>query len=172
MGKVEIRVTDAPPADNITSVMVTVSKVEIHRVLAEQEQQKVQSGDNQTGQKVQAGDNQTLPGEWLTINIPAGANAFDLIKIKGIEQTLGADMVPVGKYTQVRLIVDKIEVALGDGKLKPATVPSGELKLVHPFDISASQPTTIVLDFDADKSVNVTGKDNIMVKPVIKLTVR
>ena len=167
-GTVEVGVTDAPPKDNVTSIMVTASKVEIHKATAEQEQQ-TQSGDNQTGEQQQVEQGE---GEWLIIDIADGANSFDLLEIKGIEKLLATSEVEAGKYTQVRLIIDKIEVALGDGEPKPAIVPSGELKFVHPFDVVAGEKTTILLDFDANKSVNITGKGKIQIRPVVKLTVQ
>lgn len=172
-GTLTVLVTDAPPKDEVTSIMVTASKLEIHRAVAEQERQQIQTGDNQTDnqtreqQQVQQGE-----GEWITIDIAEAARSFDLLKVKGVEQLFATGQVAAGKYTQVRLIIDKIEVALGGGELKPAKVPSGELKLVQPFDVLPSENTTIVLDFDADKSVNITGKDDIMVKPVVKLIVK
>lgn len=146
-GTLEVLVTDAPPKDEVTSIMVTVSKVEAHRETAGQ-------------------------GEWLTINVPESARTFDLLKIKGIEKALTTQDIAAGKYTQVRLTVDKIEVALGGGEPKPATVPGEELKIAQNFDVAEGQKTSIVLDFDADKSVTVTGADKITVKPVIKLIVK
>lgn len=168
IGTLEVRVTDAPPKEEVTSIMVTASQVQIHKAVAEQEQQQTQGGYTQTKEE----QDQQDKGEWLTINIADGAKSFDLLKIKGIEELLATSEVEAGKYTQVRLTIEKIEVALSDGILKPATVPSGELKFVHPFDVVAGEKTVILLDFDAAKSVNVTGNDKIQVKPVIKLVVK
>jgi len=156
LGTVKVYVTDAPPGDRVTSIMVTVSKIEIHKAAAEQEQQQTQQGG----------------GEWITIDISGNATTFDLLKISGIEEFLGASQVEAGKYTQVRLTIDNSEVTLGDKEPQAATVPSKELKLVRPFDVVAGETTDIILDFDADKSVTVTGADKIIVKPVVKLTVR
>jgi hypothetical protein len=50
-------------------------------------------------------------------------------------------------------------------------VPSGELKFVRPFDVIAGVTTDVKLDFDAQKSVNVTGNGKVMVKPVVKLAI-
>jgi len=36
-GVVEVHVTDAPPGNEVTSIMVKVSSVEIHKAVAEQE---------------------------------------------------------------------------------------------------------------------------------------
>ena len=166
-GTIQVYVTDAPPHEEVTSIMVTVAGVKVHKAAAEQEQEQAGS-DNQTS------DNQTRQGEgeWITIDISDNATSFDLLQIKGIEQFLGASEVAAGKYTQVRLVVDTIQVALGGGELQDATVPSNELKIVRPFDVVAGEATALILDFEADKMVNVTGSGKIIVKPVIKLTVR
>jgi len=169
-GTLQVYVTDAPPHDEVTGIMVTVAEVQVHKAVAEQEQEQAGS-DNQTQEQEQQ---QTQQGEseWITIDISDNLTAFDLLQIKGIEQFLGASEVAAGKYTQVRLVVDTIQVALGGGELQDATVPSNELKIVRPFDVVAGETTALILDFEADKMVTVTGSGKIIVKPVIKLTVR
>ncbi len=157
-GTLQVYVTDAPPRDEVTSIMVTVTEVQVHKAVAEQEQEQEQT---------QQGED-----EWITIDINDNATPFDLLQIKGIEQFLGASEVAAGKYTQVRLVVDTIQVALGGGELQDATVPSKELKIVRLFDVIAGEATTLILDFEADKMVTVTGSGKIIVKPVVKLTVR
>ena len=173
-GSLTVYVTDAPPRDEVTSIMVTVSEVQVHKAVAEQEQEQEQSAtDNQTQEQEQEQQQTQLgEGEWISISLSDNATTFDLLEIKGIEQYLGASEIAAGKYTQVRLVIDNIQVRLGEGELQDATLPSGELKIVRPFDIIAGEATAMVLDFDADKMVTVTGADKIMVKPVIKLTVR
>jgi heat shock protein HslJ len=136
-----------------------LSEVQVHKAVAEQEQ----------GQ-------QQAEGEWITIGVSENAAEFDLLDIEGIEQFLGSSEIEAGKYTQVRLVVDTIKVAFKDasgneGELEEAEVPSKELKLVHPFDIVEGETTALVIDFDADKMVTVTGADKVIVKPVVKLTV-
>lgn len=167
-GTIEVLVTDAPPREEVTSIMVTLVEVQVHKASAEREQ--VSGTDNQTPeqeqQQVQQGN-----GEWITIDM-SGNTTFDLLQIQGIEQFLGESEVEAAKYTQVRLVVDKIQVRLGSGNLTDATLPSKELKLVHPFDVIAGETIALVIDFDADKMVTVTGAGKIIVKPVIKLTVR
>jgi len=169
-GTVEVRVTDAPPGDNVTGILVTASKLEIHKAVAEQERE--QEGEGEQVQEQEQQQAQVGEGEWISINITDDNKSFDLLKIKGLEDFLAASEVAAGKYTQVRLTIEKIEVALGGGEPEPATVPSGELKFVRPFDVVAGETTVIVVDFDADKSVVVTGSGKIMVKPVVKLIVR
>jgi Domain of unknown function (DUF4382) len=49
----------------------------------------------------------------------------------------------------------------------PVTVPSGEIKLNHQFDVSAGTTLTITLDFDGNKSIHETGHGTYMMSPVI-----
>jgi hypothetical protein len=147
-GRVEVRVTDAPPKEEVTSVMVTVESVEIHQAGTDQE--------NETG--------------WLPMKL-SGADTFDLLRIKGLEEVLAAGDLAAGDYTQIRMEVSKVQVTFKDGKTEEATVPSGKLKFVQPFKVAAGKSTVLLFDFDAAKSVNVTGNGKVMFKPVIKLTV-
>jgi len=156
-GTVEIHITDAPPREDVTSILFTASSVEIHKAVAEQEQEQ---------QQAQEGE-----GEWLPLDIIEGASTFDLLKIKGLDELFAMSEVEAGKYTQIRVTIEKVEVALGGGEPQEATLPSGELKFVRPFDVVAGETTEILLDFDATKSVHVTGNGKIIVRPVVKLTV-
>jgi len=170
-GTLNVYVTDAPGRDEVTSIMVSVAEIKVHQATAEQEQeqQQEQSGTPEQEQEQEQGAG---TGKWITINIDANEATFDLLDIVGVEQFLGTSEVAAGKYTQVRLVVDTIQVALGDGELQDATVSSNELKIVRSFDITAGETTTILLDFDADRMVTVTGASNIKVKPVIKLSIK
>ena len=167
-GTIEVRVTDAPPDEEVTAILVTVSAVEIHRAVAEQEQ--AQEGEGEQNQEQE--QEQQEQGEWLPLSIIEGAGSFDLLVIKGLEEVLAVEEIEAGKYTQIRVMVEKVEVTLGAGEPVEAKVPSGELKFVRPFDVVEGETTVLLLDFDAEKSVTVTGKGNITVKPVVKLTVK
>jgi len=168
LGTVEVYVTDAPPDREVTAVLLTISRLEIHRAVAEQEQEQTGS-DNQTQEQEQDQEGQ---GEWIVIDIADNMTTFDLLKVEGIKEFFGEAEVAAGKYTQLRLIVYKAEVAfLGDDEPQEANVPSQELKIVRPFDVKDGETTTILLDFDAERSVIVTGSGRIQVKPVVKLSI-
>ncbi len=158
-GTLQIMVTDAPPEEEVTSIMVTVESVEVHKAAAQQEQQ--QSATNSTDEK--AG--------WLPLDILAGNETFDLLQIQGIEEVLAVAELEAGNYTQIRMTISNVQVRLGDGDLQDVILPSGKLKFIHPFDIVGGQTTALLFDFDAEKSVNVTGSGQIIVKPVVKLSV-
>ena len=157
-GTLQVMVTDAPPEEEVTSIMVTVESVAIHKAVAEQEQQ--QSTETSTDEE----------SGWLPLDILEGKETFDLLEIEGIEEVLAVTELETGKYTQIRMTISNVQVKLGGRDLQGATLPSGKLKFTHPFDIIEGQTTALLFDFDAEKSVNVVGSDNIIFKPVIKLS--
>jgi hypothetical protein len=179
-GTLQIMVTDAPPEEEVTSIMVTVESVEVHKATAAQEQEQEQEqeggqGQNQEQEQEQLANNSTNNSTdeaagWLPVNILAGNETFDLLQIQGIEEVLAIAELEPGKYTQIRMTVSNVQVRLGDGNLTDVILPSGKLKFVRPFDIVEGQTTALLFDFDAEKSVNVTGSGQIIVKPVVKLS--
>jgi hypothetical protein len=150
-GTVAIWVTDAPRTDNITEFWIEVSEVKIHKA--------DQDGDGED------------EGEWISANI-TGDNPFDLLTLKGggLQLKLATADMAQGKYTQIRMAIDEAWVIM-DGDNITATIPSDKLKFVQPFDVEAGKETKLLFDFDADKSIHVTGPGEVMVKPVIKLIV-
>lgn len=147
-GLLEISLTDAPPDLNVEKALVTISSVQVH--LAGEE----------------APDEETKAG-WFTV--AEAAQTFDLIALRDAEAFLGSAELEPGKYTQIRLSVDKA-VATIDGAQHSLKVPSGRIKLVHPFTIEAGRTTKLTLDFDAQKSIHAAGK-KYMMRPTIKVTV-
>jgi len=126
--------------------------------------------DNTTkgqGQQNQQQDSDT----WTKISI-TGNKTFDLLKIKGLDELFAAGEVQAGKYTQVRLVIDNASVGFSDNSIVTATIPSNELKFVTPFEVVKGKTAVLTFDFDAEKSVNVTGQDKVMIKPVVKLDVK
>lgn len=166
-GTVAVYVTDAPPDEEITAVVVTVSGLRIHRAEAEQEQQQSGTGDQTQEQEQQSGDG----GEWIDIPIAGDMTSFDLLQVRDVQAFFGSASVSAGKYTQVRLVVDAAQVSTADGQTRDATVNSGEIKIVRPFDIVEGETTELLLDFDAEHSVIFTGNGKVMLKPVIKLSI-
>jgi hypothetical protein len=69
------------------------------------------------------------------------------------------------------MLIGKVEVTVGEGESQEATLPSGELKFVRPFDVLEGQTTILLLDFDADKSVKFPGDSKIIVRPVVTLDI-
>ncbi|MEE8318271.1 MAG: DUF4382 domain-containing protein [Dehalococcoidales bacterium] len=156
-GTIEIRATDPPPAD-VSSAIVYLTEIEVHRTAGNT------SSDNATT------DNTTLDdtGGWITVIDVA--TSFDLMEVvNGVEAILGSANVMAGKYTQIRMTVDRVEVVTTDGDNFTAEVPSGKLKIVRPFDVGGGETTVLTLDFDGKKSLVVTGAGKFFFKPVVKL---
>jgi len=145
-GMLEIRVIDAPTHD-VSTINVTVGDIEVHK----------------------AGEESDTDGAgWLTVI--EGSKTFDLLKLRGVEEVLGSNEVDVGHYTQIRMDVIEVTVTV-DGKPQSAVLPSGKLRLVGSFEVEREKTTVLTLDFDADKSIKITGAGKVIFEPVVKLIV-
>ena len=139
-GILVMQITDQPKL-NIEKALVTVSNVEVH---------------------LAGVDNATEAG-WFTV--VSEAKTFDLVAIKDIKEFLGSAELTAGKYTQIRLNVNKAIVTI-DGIEYDLEVPSEKIKLIKPFDIEVNKTTILTLDFDAQKSIHAAG-DKYIMKPTI-----
>jgi hypothetical protein len=180
-GTIEVRVTDAPPSyGSIEEIWITVVDSEegimVHKAVAnqEQEQQQESEGQQNQGQEQEQQQEQQGEGEWIPISI-TGDNPFELLELKenGVDELLGWADVPAGKYTQIRMTIEKVEVIFED-ETDPieAKLPSGKLKFVRPFNVIEGVTTILLFDFNVDKSVVVTGQGKVIVKPVVKLSIQ
>src|SRR5262249_55656405 len=95
---------------------------------------------------------------------------FDLLKLKASDaQALLADAnLSNGTYQQVRLEVSKVTVTDSSGT-HDAKLPSGDLKVVGVFTVKGNSTSVAKFDFEADKSLHVTGNGQYILAPVIHL---
>jgi len=142
-GTLVMQITDAPAALNIQKAEVTISGIQVHQ-----------------------GEVGDTTGAWE--NIVTGPKTFDLVAIKDVTALIGSADIPVGKYTQVRLSVDKATAVI-DGNTVEMLVPSKEVRLVRGFEIVAGETTKLTLDFKAGLSINDIGGGKYVMKPVIKI---
>jgi len=137
-GHLKILLTDAPADYN--SVMIYFSEISAH----------IDSG-------------------WVTVLTEP--TAVDLLQYSNGETFLMAsEDVAAGHYTQIRVKIDSAFVDV-DGTEHPLTVPSGAktgLKFGPQFTISEGSTYTLVLDFDATRSVIKSGK-TYKLKPHIRI---
>jgi hypothetical protein len=151
-----LKLTDSPFSD-AKSVLVTFSSVSVHR-----------SGS-----------------AFATIPFAGSATSrtCDLKKLEnGAEDILGTEGVPAGEYTQVRLLVASAVLYFDNPSVGPAcapsvtapagtsaivTIPSGDVRLNRPFTLAANTSTTILLDFDGDRSIRETSTGVYSMTPVI-----
>lgn len=142
-GTVDVRVTDKVEG-NVTSVVLTVSDI-----------------------RASVSPQDTTEQWTVLVSEP---KTFDLIQVKGIEDTLGTKNLPSGQYQQIRMTVNQCKATI-DGATTDVEVPSGVLKLVKPFIVQEGRTTVVTLDFDANESLVQAGQ-KLHLKPVIKLLVR
>ena len=140
----EIRVTDAPP-EGVSKIEITVASGDVNK----------SKGPSPVGWETVISQQQT----------------FDLVQLIGVEAILGSAQLDPGSYHQIRLEVIEAKITI-DGKEMIATVPSGRLRLVGTFELSADETTLVTLDFDAEKSAVLRGNNSPLLKPVVKLLVR
>jgi hypothetical protein len=95
------------------------------------------------------------------------SKTFDLIALRNVKELLGTTELEAGKYTQIRLYISSAKLQIG-GVTQSLKIPSGAIKLIHPFTISANATTTLTIDFDAEESVHQAG-DKYLMKPTIKI---
>ncbi len=112
----------------------------------------------------------------------ATTRTCDLKKLETAQDVLGTGTLPAGHYTQVRLVVSSSTIyfdnasagaacaptiAAPAGRSASLEIPSGEVKLNRQFDVPASGTTTMLIDFDGDRSIRETGNSRYMMTPVI-----
>jgi Domain of unknown function (DUF4382) len=111
--------------------------------------------------------------EWMTLN--ADSLTYNLLDYTNGQSVVVANtMLPEGHYTQIRLMIGDGSNVVVDGVAHPLTIPSGEqsgLKLTHGFDLVDGAVYEATLDFDADKSVHVTGNGRYTLKPTVRIVV-
>ena len=145
LATLEIRATDDPLSQEVSKILVTVNNIEVN----------IAKGD--------------VDGGWTTV--VDEPTTFDLMQIIGVEEILGSAELTPGQYNQIRLTVEDVVVTVQGADLR-GKVPSGRLKIAGQFTAVAGETTILTLDFDAAKSVVVTGAGKIIIKPVIKLLAR
>jgi hypothetical protein len=157
-GTLAIAVKDSPFSD-ASALLITFSEVSVHSA----------SDDS-----------------WMTLPFTGGATVrtCDLKKLTSATDILGTAALAAGHYTQIRLTVSKATLYFGgsssgtcgasvtvSGSTKnvDVNIPSGTIKLNREFDLAGGATTTILLDFDGDKSVRELGNGKYQMSPVISI---
>jgi hypothetical protein len=149
-----VMLTDGPFSD-AKSVLVTFSEITVHR-----------RGE----------------GNFTPLTLEGGQRMCDLKKLQNAQEVLGVGTLAAGHYTQVRLVVSDATIhfdnaavgnacapAIGapEGNKAPVEIPSGEIRLNREFDVPATGMTTMLLDFDGDRSIVQTGNGRYLMTPVV-----
>ena len=106
------------------------------------------------------------------VNLNVKPGIYDLIKLtNGIDVIIATADLPAGKLSQVRLILGTNNTVKVDNIVYPLTTPSAMqsgLKINVNATLVAGVAYDLLLDFDANESIVVTGVGDYKLKPVIK----
>jgi hypothetical protein len=133
-GRVSVEAFDAPPIMdyNVESVLLTVETITALN---------------------------TETDEWDTLGTPHETLDF-LELVNGATSIVADTSLPVGQYSQIRMVVSEENTIIVDGVEKSLRVPSGTesgVKVHVDFDIDENGETKLFIDFDVAKSITVTG---------------
>lgn len=144
-GDIKLYLVDSP--GDYDAVNIVITEVSVH----------LTSNDTVSGWTV-------ISDSLRTINLLNLTNGnFDI---------LGRHRLDVGRYTQIRLKIGTGSNVVVNGQTYPLNIPSGSqsgLKLNHQFDIEADALYELTLDFDASRSIHVTGNNQYQMRPVIRV---
>lgn len=108
---------------------------------------------------------------WTPLQVKTGI--YNLLDLTNGKDTLIADgQVAVGKVSQIRLILGNQNSVVYQGNTYPLETPSAQqsgLKLQVHAELVAGVNYSMLLDFDADKSIVQTGSGKYILKPVIRV---
>ena len=82
-------------------------------------------------------------------------------------------MVEAGTYQFIEILLDEDQsfaVDLLTGDEIPLKIPSEKIKINGgPFDVPADLTTSVLIDFDAEKSLKKTGNGRYQLKPFVTI---
>lgn len=155
-GTLRVYMTDAPV--DYESVVIDIREIRVHKNAdAEMEDDSTSNGDDE--------------GEWIIISDEP--QKVDLLQLtNGVTEFLGEAELEAGTYSQMRLILgDENEITV-NGETQKLTTPSAQqsgLKLNIHTEIEEDRIYTLLLDFDASRSIVRAGMSGMYIlKPVIK----
>jgi hypothetical protein len=108
-----------------------------------------------------------------TSTLDVGDNRFDILKFRmGKDTLLASQDIPSGQLQEIRLVLNETgNTVKVDDVTYNLTTPSGQssgVKLKVNADLTSGVAYTLLLDFDAARSVVKTGNGKYILKPVIR----
>ncbi len=154
-GTMEVTMTDAPA--NYDSVNVTINSVRIHK-----------NTDAETDST--ESDEDAEENGWITItDEQMKVNLLELTN--GNQVMLGAEELESGTYSQVRFILGDDNTVTVDGETHDLQTPSAQqsgLKLNVNAEVEENSTYTLLVDFDAARSIVEQGNGGYLLKPVLR----
>lgn len=153
-GQLQVTMTDAPA--DYDAVYVDIQRVLVH---------KNANVEPDTSEEESSGD-----AGWVTLSDEP--MRIDLLTLRnGNEITLGETELETGTYSQLRLILGSDNEVVVDGQSHSLQTPSAQqtgIKLNINADIEDGETYSLLVDFDAGRSVVETGNGNYLLKPVLR----
>ncbi len=134
----------AAPIENIKSVLVTLSEIDIH----------------------------SPTRGWIIVNkTPA---TYDLLKLYRDSSTLILSdlQLEAVSYDQIRFVIDSVSVVTTDGNARAAVLPSNELKINTALSLYRGDNAEAGIDFLVNKSLHITGDGQYLFMPVVRFETR
>ena len=175
------------PLGSVQSILITVDRIEVHRVGSDDEEESEDEGSEGEGSEGEGEDgtedDDEGGGAWISVDLLPGGVTVDLVGMS--PQEIASDAIPGGTYNKLRLffslstITFSEEVTVGGGEPWEAGVahdldiPSGANTGIKVqtgfFDVSNGETETVDLVVDLANSVkNVTANQNrVKMTPVI-----
>lgn len=153
-GQLQVTMTDAPA--DYDAVYVDIQRVLVHK------NANVEPDTSEEESSRDAG--------WVTLSDEP--MRIDLLTLRnGNEITLGETELETGTYSQLRLILGSDNEVVVDGQSHSLQTPSAQqtgIKLNINADIEDGETYSLLVDFDAGRSVVETGNGNYLLKPVLR----
>lgn len=182
-GSVSVLLTDAP--GDYEAVYVTIDEILVHK--AGVDDLNVTDDDlNVTIADLNVTDDNS---SWITVAEPH--KTYDLLTLQnGITELLGERNISTGRYTQMRLVLGSEDdngstvadgydshpfanyiVFLAGGGVSELNIPSNVFKTNHNFEIMQGESYRMLIDFDANQSINQAGNSGQWIlNPVIGIS--
>ncbi len=110
------------------------------------------------------------------VEVPIDTGIYDLLDLtNGVDTLLGSISVGSGRLNQIRLLLGDNNQVKVDGEFFDLKTPSGQqsgLKVNVNQDLVGGLNYELLIDFDAAKSIVVTGNNKYILKPVLRVMLR
>lgn len=145
-GRVVFAVADVTaPLTNVQSIFLTVNRVSVH----------------------------SATKGWIVVS--QTPRVYDLLKLHAagpVFELLAEAHLDAGMYEQIRLFVSSVVVVTKDGKNQEAKLPSQELTIAGTIVVLKGENSSATFDFEADKSLHLTGEGKYIFAPVVSVETR
>ncbi|WP_372650166.1 DUF4382 domain-containing protein [Draconibacterium sp.] len=122
------------------------------------------------GLRINVNDADTTEGNWMDLTLDTMGQINLLELMDGVSIQLSDDEIPAGYLSQIRLILgENNQLVIGEDTLEmdtPSAQQSGLKVNVHD-SIADGETFSMLLDFDASKSVVDKGNGTYSLKPVL-----